>query len=215
VHERSPLYGFNTPGGKIALVSRGDEMRPDMTPSVKFTYDDFLNFPDDGKRHEIIDGEHFVTPSPNTKHQRVVVSLAGSLWMYLKRHPIGELFVAPFDVLFSDLDVVEPDLLYISRERRQVVTEKHVVGAPDLAVEILSPGTRKTDEVTKRKLYERFGVQEYWVVDPELDSVKVYRRVENVFARVSELSLEAGGVLTTPLLPDWSVTLAEIFASPC
>jgi Uma2 family endonuclease len=190
-------------------------MRPDMTPSVKFTYDDFLNFPDDGKRHEIIDGEHFVTPSPNTKHQRVVVSLAGSLWMYLKQHPIGELFVAPFDVLFSDLDVVEPDLLYISRERRQVVTEKHVVGAPDLAVEILSPGTRKTDEVTKRKLYERFGVQEYWVVDPELDAVKVYRRVENVFARVSELSLEAGGVLTTPLLPDWSVTLAEIFASPC
>jgi Uma2 family endonuclease len=185
-----------------------------MTPSVKFTYDDFLNFPDDGKRHEIIDGEHFVTPSPNTKHQRIVVNLTVVLSAYLRQHAIGEVFIAPFDVVFSDLNVVEPDLLYISRERRQVVTEKHVVGAPDLAVEILSPGTRKTDEVTKRKLYERFGVQEYWVVDPELDAVKVYRRVENAFARVAELSLESGDMLTTPLLPDWSVALAEIFASP-
>jgi Uma2 family endonuclease len=185
-----------------------------MTPSVKFTYDDFLNFPDDGKRHEIIDGEHFVTPSPNTKHQRIVVNLTVVLSAYLRQHAIGEVFIAPFDVVFSDLNVVEPDLLYISRERRQVVTEKHVVGAPDLAVEILSPGTRKTDEVTKRNLYEHFGVQEYWVVDPELDAVKVYRRVENAFARVAELSLESGDMLTTPLLPDWSVALAEIFASP-
>lgn len=189
-------------------------MRSEPTPSVKFTYEDFLHFPDDGKRHEIIDGEHYVTPSPNIKHQRVATNLTVALGSYLKPHPTGEVFVAPFDVVFSDLDVVEPDLLYISRERSQILTEKHVRGAPDLAVEILSPGTRKTDEVTKRQLYERFGVGEYWVIDPERDTIKIYRRVEGAFVRVAELAAEAGDTLTTPLLPGFAVSLNEVFASP-
>ena len=87
-------------------------------------------------------------------------------------------------------------------------------GAPDLVVEILSPGTRKTDEVTKRKLYERFDVQEYWVVDPELETIKVHRRGDRGFGRALELSAEAGDILTTPLLPGFSVSLAEVFAMP-
>ena len=189
-------------------------MKPATAPSVKFTYEDFLNFPDDGKRHEIIDGEHYVTPSPNTKHQRIVSRLDRALGRYLDHHPLGEVFVAPFDVVFSDLDVVEPDLLYISRERAHVLTDTHVRGAPDLVVEILSPDTRKTDESTKRKLYERFDVHEYWVVDPELDAIKVYRRVEGVFTRAAELGAEAGDTLTTPLLPGFSIALADVFASP-
>jgi Uma2 family endonuclease len=195
-------------------VPRGNEVRPATAPSVKFTYEDFLNFPDDGKRHEIIDGEHFVTPSPNTKHQTVVSNLHAFLWMYLRQHPIGQVLSAPFDVLFSDLDVVEPDLLYISRERVGILTDKHVRGAPDLVVEILSPGTRKTDEITKRKLYERFDVREYWVVDPELYAIKVYRRVEGAFTRAVEISAERGDVLTTPLLPGFSVSLVDVFSSP-
>ena len=189
-------------------------MRPAQAPSVKFTYDDFLNFPDDGRRHEIIDGEHFVTPSPDTKHQRVSKRLTVAMERYLEHHRIGEVFAAPFDIVFSDLNVVEPDLLYISRERADVLTDKHVRGAPDLVVEILSPGTRKTDEVTKRKLYEGFGVREYWIVDPELDTIKVYRHVDEAFTRTAELSAERGDVLTTPLLPGFSVPLPEIFSSP-
>jgi Uma2 family endonuclease len=181
---------------------------------VKFTYEDFLNFPDDGKRHEIINGEHYVTPSPNTKHQRVAMRLSLALAGYVDTHPLGEVFAAPFDVVFSDLDVVEPDLLYVSRDRANVLTEKHVRGSPDLVIEILSPGTRKTDEVTKRKLYERFDVLEYWVVDPELDAIKVYRRVDDRFVRVAELSAENKDVLTTPLLPNWSAALEGIFSSP-
>ncbi len=193
-------------------MASGDEVRP--APSVKFTYEDFLNFPNDGKRHEIIDGEHYVTPSPNTKHQVVSSNLHGILWTYLQQHRTGQVFTAPFDVVFSDFDVVEPDLLYISRERAGVLTEKHVRGAPDLVMEILSPGTRKTDEVTKRRLYERSDVNEYWVVDPELDAIKIYRRVEGTFARVAELAAEAGDTLTTPLLPGFAVSLAAVFASP-
>ena len=86
-------------------------MRPAPTSSVKFTCEDLLNFQDDGKRHEIIDGEHFVTPSPNTKHQAVSTNLAAILWTYLQEHPIGAVFAAPLDVVFSDFDVVEPDIL--------------------------------------------------------------------------------------------------------
>jgi len=191
-----------------------ENVNPAQSPSVKFTYDDFLNFPDDGRRHEIIDGEHVVTPSPNTKHQTVSMTLSGALTAYLTHHPVGAVFAAPLDVVFSDLDVVEPDLMYISRERAGVLTEQHVRGAPDLVVEILSPGTRRTDEITKRKLYERFGVAEYWVVDPELDLVKIYRRASNGFTRVAELTAEASDVLTTPLLPGFSIHLAEVFAPP-
>src|SRR5262249_27433727 len=118
---------------------------------VKLTYDDFLLFPDDGKRHELIDGEHYVTPSPNTKHQTIAVTLTGLIWVYLQSHPIGRLFAAPFDVVFSNFDVVEPDLLYMSHERAQaILTSVHTRGAPELVVEIGSKGTRKRDETIKR-----------------------------------------------------------------
>jgi Uma2 family endonuclease len=195
-------------------MAGGEHVKPNAARSVKFTYDDFVAFPDDGKRHEIIDGEHYVTPSPNTKHQVIAGNLIVSIGGYLKQQPIGHVFTAPFDVVFSELDVVEPDLLYISRGRLDVLTKAHVRGAPDLVVEILSPGTRRTDEVTKRKLYERFGVQEYWVVDPELDVVKIYRRTPGGFQRIAELTAESGEALTTPLLPGWSAALVEVFTSP-
>lgn len=189
-------------------------MRP-ANPSVKCTYEDFLLFPNDGKRHEIIDGEHYVTPSPNTSHQTIVGNLHLLLGIHLRAHPVGAVFVAPFDVVFSNLDVVEPDLLYVSSKRRDTVTKLHVKGSPDLAVEVLSPGTRKTDEVIKRQLYERFAVPEYWVVDPELETIKIHRRTaDGVFARAAELSLENGDSLTTPLLPGFSAPLADVFAAP-
>jgi Uma2 family endonuclease len=142
------------------------------------------------------------------------MTLAAAIRTYSNAQHGGEVFVAPLDVVFSDLDVVEPDLLYVSRQRAGIVTDQHVRGAPDLVVEILSPGTRKTDEMTKRKLYERFGVSEYWVVDPELDAIKIYRRVDDAFVRAAELSMEHADALTTPLLPQFSVPLAEVFASP-
>ena len=140
-------------------MAEGGEVRP-ASPSVRLTYEDFLDFPDDGRRHELIDGEHYVTPSPNAKHQVIVGNLHWLIRRYLEEQPRGRVFLAPFDVVFSSFDVVEPDLLYISTERLAVLTAKHVRGAPDLVVEILSEGTRRTDEVTKRRLYERFQVQE-------------------------------------------------------
>ena len=194
----------------MSLMS-GDEIGT-FNSDVKLTYEDFVLFPDDGKRHELIDGEHFVTPSPNTNHQVISVNLTGMIWTYLQDQPIGRVFVAPFDVVFSNFDVVEPDLLYLSKERAaEVLTSLHAKGAPDLVVEIGSTGTRKRDETIKRRLYERFGVAEYWVIDPELDLVKVYRRTGERYERVAELMLENGDVLTTPLLPSVNLPLAKIF----
>jgi Uma2 family endonuclease len=186
-------------------------MKPEK-PGVKLTYDDFVHFPDDGQRHELIDGEHYVTPSPNIKHQVLAGNLHALLWTYLRQHPLGRVFIAPLDVVFSDFDVVEPDLLYVSKARQgDIVTAKHVRGAPDLVVEIGSPSTRKRDEQTKRWLYERFGVAEYWIIDPELDTIKIYRRTGDRYERSAELSLEASDRLTSPLFPEIELPLSEIF----
>ena len=182
------------------------------SPGVKLTYDDFVQFPDDGLRHELIDGEHYVTPSPNTKHQRVSLNLILLIGGWLEHNPIGQLFHAPFDVVFSKFDVVEPDLLYLSNARAaESLTPQHVRGVPELVIEIGSPGTRQRDETVKRRLYERSGVSEYWVADPEIDTIRVYRREGDQFARVTELSADAGDTLTTLLLPGLEVPLLKVF----
>jgi Uma2 family endonuclease len=192
----------------MGLVTGSDHPRP----GVKLTYDDFVLFPDDGKRHELIDGEHYVTPSPNLKHQAVSRNLLTTIASFLRREPIGKVYAAPLDVVFSHFDVVEPDLLYVSESRREVRTTKNIQGAPDLVVEVGSPSTRRRDEKLKHQLYERFSVTEYWVVDPDIDAVRVYRLQDGRYQRGQELSLDHGDVLTTPLLPGLDLPLAEIFA---
>lgn len=187
-----------------------------MQPAVidtRLTYDDLQYFPNDGRRHEIIDGEHYVTPSPNIRHQRLVGRLHTAFVLYLRDNPnAGEAFLAPLDVVFTHFDVVEPDLLFVTADQIDIITEKHIRGTPAIVIEILSPGTRKVDEKVKYRLFERTGVQEYWVVDPELDLVKVYRRQQDgSFPRVAELNAEAGDTLATPLLPGFAVSLAELF----
>jgi Uma2 family endonuclease len=186
-------------------------VRP-VYPGVKLTYDDYVQFPDDGMRHELIDGEHFVTPTPIRKHQAISGNLYGSIWSHLRTHPVGRVFAAPFDVILSEHDVVEPDLLFLTNERlSEVATTPWVKGAPSLVVEIGSPSTRRRDATIKRRLYERFGVDEYWIVDPELDTIDVYRRIEGRFQRTAQLSLEADDGLTTHLLPGLTLPLSTIF----
>ncbi|HEX9981694.1 MAG TPA: Uma2 family endonuclease [Thermoanaerobaculia bacterium] len=181
--------------------------------STRLTYEDYLLLPEDGRRYEILDGELYVNASPLRKHQAVLRDLVFRIGAYLEEHPIGSVYFAPFDVVLSEHDVVQPDLLFISNEREQIITHKNVSGAPDLAVEILSESSRKTDEITKRKRYERFGVSEYWVMDPVLETVKVYRREGDRFARMAELSTEEGAALTSPLFPGLRINLTKVFAA--
>jgi Uma2 family endonuclease len=193
-------------------VAEGEEMKANPA-RVKLTYDDFLLFPDDGKRHELIDGEHYVTPSPNIRHQTILGNLYFLIRTWLEQHPVGPAFMAPLDVVFTQFDVVEPDLLFVSRNRAaDILTAKHVAGAPDIVVEIGSPSTRKRDETIKRRLYERSGVSEYWVVDPDLDVVRVYRNREGRFDRPVELRADAGDVLTSPHLDGLEIPVGRIFA---
>jgi Uma2 family endonuclease len=184
-----------------------------MSGALKLTYDDFVLFPDDGKRHELIDGEHYLTPSPNIRHQRISGRLHLIIAGWLESHSIGQLFYAPLDVVFTQYDVVEPDLLYVSNARAsEILTEKHVTGTPEIVIEIASRGTRKRDESIKKRLYERAGVTEYWVVDPDIDGIRVYPRAAGGFGRARALSAEAGDVLTSPLLPGLEVPLVRVFA---
>ncbi|PYR64724.1 MAG: restriction endonuclease [Acidobacteria bacterium] len=130
---------------------------------------------------------------------------------WLETHPLGRPFYAPFDVVFSKYDVVEPDLLYVSNERSNALTAPNVQGAPDLVIEIGSPGTRKRDETIERNLYGRSGVSEYWFVDPDIDVIRAYRQGGEGFSRPIELSREAGYVLTTTLMPGLDLPLARTF----
>ena len=189
-------------------MSGSEEMKP---AGVKLTWDDYVLFPEDGMRHELIDGEHYVTPAPFLRHQEIVGRLFLAIGNYLMAHPIGRVFVAPLDVILSKFDVVEPDLLYVSNERAPQLLKDWVRGAPDLVIEVGSESTRKRDETVKRGLYERVGVIEYWIVDPELDVVRIYRRTDDRFGRPAELSRRAGDVLTTELLPGLEIALDSVF----
>jgi Uma2 family endonuclease len=189
-------------------MSGSEEMKP---AGVKLTWDDYVLFPEDGMRHELIDGEHYVTPAPFLRHQEIVGRLFLAIGNYLIAHPIGRVFVAPLDVILSKFDVVEPDLLYVSNDRAPELLKDWVRGAPDLVIEVGSESTRKRDETVKRALYERAGVIEYWIVDPEIDVVRIYRRGADRFERPAQLSPRAGDVLTTDLLPGLEIALDAIF----
>ena len=216
----TPVAALSTPllpGLNIQLArlfARGRTMEKAST-SMKLTYQDLLGLPEDLLRHELIDGEHYVTPSPNTKHQRVVMNLGWLVRGYLEEHPIGEVFASPLDIVLSKFDVVEPDLLYISRERlERHLNDRNLAAAPEMVIEVLSPSTRRRDEGVKHRLYERYGVLEYWRIDPVSDAVKVFHLVEGRFVQQAELSLQAGSpapVLTTPLLPGIGLPLDKIF----
>lgn len=233
--ERTTLQeasGFAAGAGRIRLIARSsyrpvpcvwrynravseDRAMNGAPERIRMTYDDLLALPDDGLRHELIDGEHIVSPSPGSAHQLIVGNLYLLLRQFLREHHIGVAMLAPFDIVFSRFDVVEPDLIYFTMDRfRAIVGEKNAQGPPDLAVEILSPWSRRRDEITKRCLYERWGVGEYWVVDPDIDTMKVYRLAGGKFDKATELSAEAGDSLTTPLLPGLSLPLSSIFELP-
>lgn len=190
-----------------------DAMARTAGSATRLTYDDLVAmFPDeDGLCRELIDGELFVTPAPFRRHQRLVRRLAISLGVHLDAHPDqGEMFTAPFDVVMTPHDVVEPDLLVVLGDQPDVLTEKNIQGAPGLVIEVHSPGTRKRDETLKRDLFDRHGVREYWMVDPDRNRVIVYRRAaDGSFPLVN--TLDANETLTTPLLPGWSLALGHLF----
>ena len=179
----------------------------------RLTYDDFLCIPDDGLRHEIIDGVHYVTPSPIPWHQVLIGCLHLALGTFLEAQPhLGHVFLSPLDTVITPWDVVEPDLLVVTGDQSGIVTEPNIQGAPALVIEVLSPSTRRRDLGIKRDLFDRGGVREYWVVDPTDRSLTVYRRAaDGALTARPRLMRDEGDVLTTPLLPEFALSLARLF----
>ena len=179
-----------------------------VKPKTKLTYQDYAKTPE-GEIWELIDGEKFMPPSPGSAHQRVDMRLGSRLHSFVDGRDLGEFFSAPFDVVLSDLDVVQPDLLFVSKERSHIITAANVRGAPDLVVEIRSPSTASRDWTVKRDLYARYGVKEYWVVDTDERRVWVMLLGDGRLEEVG--SYGVGDVLTSPTLEGLSIDLHDIF----
>ncbi len=152
-----------------------------LTWPIKLTWEDYVELPEDGRRYEIIDGELYVSPSPRPLHQRVLFRLAEQLRAGLDARGLGETFIAPLDVLFGVHDIMQPDILFVRRDRLNIVDEENVKGIPDLVVEIISPKKRRRDAVVKARAYARLGVPVFWLVDPELERLEVSLLVDGRF----------------------------------
>ena len=177
-------------------------------PWLKFTVKDYMSTPND-KRYQLLDGEMIVAPSPVTRHQSVLFRLCRAMHDFVSAGKLGEVFVAPFDLVLSNHDVAQPDILFVSNARSAIITEANIQGAPDLVVEILSPGTAAYDRGYKQALYGRHGVREYWLVDPDAETVEVLSLGEQGLERFATYS--GGQTLESRLLEGLSIELDAVF----
>ena len=179
-----------------------------VKPKLKLTYEDYASLPDD-ERRELIDGELLPMPSPKEIHQRLLLLLGARwLWFVLERG-LGAVYTAPFDVILSATNVVQPDLIFVSSARAHIITEDNIRGAPDLLVEILSPSTAGYDRTTKRELYARYGVPEYWLIDPYAKIVTVLTLGVDGYDTYAVFG--EGDILTSPTLAGFALNLSELF----
>jgi Uma2 family endonuclease len=179
-----------------------------VSTPLRYTYDDYARLPDD-RRYEVIDGELYLTPAPTPYHQIVSRRIERLLEDHVEKAKLGIVIHAPCDVVLSQFDVLQPDIFFISTGRMAVIGEKYISDAPDLVVEVLSPGTRKRDRFIKSKRYARFGVREMWIANPQKKTIEVFVNAEEGFRRDA---LYAGDdVLRSPLLPGLEVQLSRVF----
>jgi Uma2 family endonuclease len=155
----------------------------------RYSYKDYLEL-EDGIRYELIEGEFLMTPSPTRKHQRTVSRLNILLESIVSHDRLGEVLIAPFVVVLAQDVVVQPDIIYISNDRLLNLTETCMQGPPDLVIEVLSPSTNKYDRMVKSELYYQHGVREYWIVDPEFQTVEVLFAGESGWQRVGVFAEE-------------------------
>jgi Uma2 family endonuclease len=144
-------------------------------PGGVWTYEEYMKLPVEGTRYEVIAGELYITPIPPLPHQEVLGSFVVQMYGWVYQNKLGRFLLGPVDVLFSHEDFIEPDLVYVRRDRREIITDRAIEGVPDLIVECVAPDTAERDRGLKRERYARFGVPEYWVIDAEARTVEIYR----------------------------------------
>jgi Uma2 family endonuclease len=176
--------------------------------AARMTYAQYCLLPEDGKQYEVIDGELFMTPAPKPKHQEIVLRIAEELSRFVREKNLGKVFISPIDVLLEQHTFLQPDVLFIRKERLEIVKEEAIEGPPDLVVEVLSPSTFYKDLRKKMTAYAQFGVQEYWIVDPETQTVEVYARRDNKLQLSQKFS--SGETLESPLLPGFHLAVHDV-----
>ncbi len=174
------------------------------------TYDDLAALPDDGKRYELINGELFELTGPTTKHQWASGGFYDRLKPFVLRNDLGLVYYSPIDVQFTPHIVVQPDVVYVSRARATIVKAGKIEGAPDLLMEVLSPSNRRHDTIKKAAIYAAFGVREYWLADPESETIVVQTFSDGVFVPVESTD----GIARSLILPGFAVNPADVFAMP-
>ena len=186
------------------------EAPPSIPPGViKITYEEYAELPNDGKRYQVFDGVVDVTPAPVPRHQAISGELELILILGLDRKGLGKTYHAPIDVLLGKHDIVQPDIIFIRKERMKIIKPKFIEGAPDLVIEILSPSTRRTDVLLKSAIYARFAIPSYWIADPDLDRLEVYRLEGGTY--VSEGTYAAPAIVRPSAFPGLEIPLAEVF----
>lgn len=166
---------------------------------------------DDNFQYELINGELMKKASPTIEHQRLVRKIAFAIEKHLESNPVGEVFFAPLDVVLDDHNVPQPDVFYVGKDKEYILneTEQVVIGIPDIIVEILSPGSVKRDRIIKKKIYEQFGVPEFWLVDPSYNNVEIFHLVGGAY----ELAdfIEVAGTVKSTVLTGFELPLDKIF----
>jgi len=195
---------------QVAQNDVSTPVRPWPPPQGQWTYQDWLQLPDDGRRYEVIDGVLYMTPPPRTQHQRISVRIVDRLMEFLRKQPIGEVLYAPVGVRLPNQPVpLQPDILFIRRERMNIIGDDYVEGAPDLIVEILSPSNWLYDRREKMQAYQDVGVVEYWIVDPRARTVEVYVLEHGAYRLVGQYGL--GEVAQSPVIVGFQIPVDEVF----
>ena len=179
-----------------------------LARAAVFTAQEYRSTPDDGKRYEVLEGELLKAPAPDRSHQDIAGNIYAILRTHVKKHRLGVVNIAPCDVYLDDINIVQPDLIFVSRKRKEAAVKEGFVGAPDLLVEVYSPGTVQRD-VKKRRIYAAHGVVEFWFVDGRTNTVEVYHfekdREKPVFVKTEK------EFFTSPCLPGLRISCAKIF----
>jgi len=177
-----------------------------------WTLDDWLKLPEDGYRYEVISGELYMSPPPRIEHQRASLRLVTKLNSFVVEHNLGEVFAAPIGVQLPNQEVpLQPDIIFIQAARQEIIGEETVEGAPDLIIEILSPGNWLYDRRTKMRVYQEGGVREYWIVEPRTQTIEVYILEEGTFLLTGQY--QAGEKAVSQVVAGFEIPVADVFSS--
>ncbi len=178
-------------------------------PKTHVTYEEYRALPEDGKRYEVIDGELVMTAAPRIVHQRILRNLLRIVDDYIQKHNWGEVLFSPVEVYLDEENFVEPDLVCVSREHQEIITENNIKGAPDLIVEILSPSTARYDRVRKLRVYAQHRVPHYWIVSPNDKTLEAFELENGAYKLVA--ALEENESFQPSLFPDLTISLADLW----